>query len=131
MSDSPTHKRNTTGLRPPWTGSGNPGGRPRKGFKGVSKMIMRETHDGLELVAWALSIWRDESAPANERWKAYEWLSMYGLGKPVATVELHVDAPEPARDLSALSDEQLAVIDAVFTEAGAPLQLPSGEGEVE
>ncbi len=64
------------------------GGRP-KGFRGVSRLIMSETRDGAELVEWALKMFRDDKAEVRDRSAAHQWLSDRGLGKAIATLELH------------------------------------------
>ena len=62
-------------------------GRP-KGFKGVARLIAKETRDGAELVEWALAVWRDEERPFAERAAAHAWLSDRGLGRPLQMLEL-------------------------------------------
>lgn len=64
-------------------------GRP-KGFAAVARAIMRETSDGLELVQWALAVWRDPKMEHThaERAAAHAWLSDRALGKAIASVDL-------------------------------------------
>jgi hypothetical protein len=52
-------------------------------------MILAETHDGRELVHFALEIFRDERQPHAARCAMHGWLSDRGFGRPLATVELH------------------------------------------
>ncbi|MBX3159603.1 MAG: hypothetical protein KF773_26765 [Deltaproteobacteria bacterium] len=120
--------------------SGNPAGRP-KGFAGVAARIMAETRDGAELVEWALAVWRDAARSHRERAEAHAWLSDRGLGKAVATVELHASLASTTRDeddafalqLDGLSIEQLEQLEALEAErarilagVGARLQLTDG-----
>lgn len=112
-------------------------GRP-KGYKGVAKRIMRETQDGTELVSFALRVLRDpDEDMAHRRWAA-EWLSSYGLGKPVARTELeaHVSAVGAARiDVRALAAalpaELVQAVTAALDGAGDTLLLPAAEDDAE
>jgi hypothetical protein len=85
--------RDADGRFVPGTGSPNAAGRP-KGFAGVAKLIMAETNDAEELVAFALRVLRDDEAEMRDRLAAHAWLSDRALGKPMQTLELsaHVEA---------------------------------------
>lgn len=121
---------------------GKPGpGRP-PGFRGVARMIMKETRDGAELVEFALRVLRDEGEDHDNRWAALQWLADRGLGKPLVSVDLaaevgvHDGAALPAIDLSALSVEALkqldAALDAVEDEAVAEIMAPpDGPGDAD
>jgi len=90
--------------------SGNRAGRP-KGFAGVARMIMRETHDGAELVQWALDVWRDPQRAHAERERAHAWLSDRCLGKPLQQAQLlavigHANAPSLPIEWDSWSLEQ-------------------------
>ena len=95
--------------------SGNRAGRP-KGFAGVAKLIATETRDGAELVEFALQVFRDEDADMRDRQAAHAWLSDRGLGKPVATIDLHAAvtpvgaSDDDDRALEALTPYQLRAL---------------------
>ena len=111
---------------------GNRGGpgRPR-GFRGVSQKIMRLTHDGDALIAYAWAVLNDPSAPSRDRWTAHQWLSDRGLGK--AATQEEPDEPEgweeEGRPFASLSDDDLSTIELILSKsigrhmvASSPLQ---------
>ena len=109
-------------------------GRPQ-GFRHAARKIMRETKDGAELVEFALRVMRDEAADMPERLRALDWLSAYGLGKPVARHELeaHVTAVGAGRlDVRALAAAIPAELVAAMNRAldeRPDLVLPSADDE--
>lgn len=118
------------------------GGRP-KGFRGLAKMIAKETRDGRELVEYALEVFRGEKTMRHEKWEALQWLADRGFGKPLTMIDLDaaVDGPTtPVKlDLAKLNAKQRADLRAVLqralgrpedagtTATGKPLRLITGE----
>lgn len=108
----------------------NPQGKPR-GVRGVARMIMNATDDGADFVNWALLLWKDQDAPIEWRWRAFEWLTRnVGLNGSITLNQLNVNVTS-GRDLRALSPEHLERIDAVFQEAHGRkmIEASSVEGE--
>lgn len=62
-------------------------GRP-KGFKGMAKLIQKETRNGAELVEYALKVFRDEEQYHHTRWEALQWLADRGFGRAMQMVDL-------------------------------------------
>lgn len=86
------------------------GGRP-KGFRGVAKMIMRETRDGRDLVEYALKIWRDESEFDHKRWQAFEWLADRAIGRPMLMMDLDAALQTSDAPPRQVGIERLAALD--------------------
>lgn len=104
-------------------------GRP-KGFKGVAKMIMRETRDGRELVEFALKVFRNEEGEYSHQQQqdALDWLSDRGLGRPMQMIDLAAalevdvaDRPRVIDALGTLTGEQRAKFrEALLIASGDP-----------
>ena len=115
--------KNATSFKPGT--SGNPDGRP-KGYKGVARLIMKETRDGAELVEYALKIFRDEKADPKERHAMHQWLSDRGLGKAPQEITVTPGSNENAIDWSKVPEEDrerlLEAIAYVEALAGGPVE---------
>lgn len=114
--------------------AGGPG-RP-KGFRALAAAIDRATGGGLELVEWALGVFRDPERTHAERSAAHAWLGDRGYGKPVNMTEmsLAVDAPRsvlPVGFDAMPREAKLAVIADIRARAlaGATLALGAGDDE--
>ena len=67
--------------------SGNPGGRPR----GLVARIRQETDDGVEIVAYMLSVLRNPEANHRDRMQAATWLTDRAWGRPAQQVVQEVE----------------------------------------
>jgi hypothetical protein len=78
--------------------SGNPGGRP----KGIVRAIRAHTHDGDDLVAFVVRVFRGEveGVKLRDRLEAATWLADRGFGKPTQGVELAGKDGEPLLSLA-------------------------------
>ena len=92
--------------------SGNPGGRPKAAGE-MARMIREMTHDGVDLVKYAISVLVGDSEPRSKEW-ACEWLADRGFGKAQQFVEVDTGPNTTRLDLSALSTEQLAAFAAAL-----------------
>src|SRR4051812_47127326 len=89
------------------------GGRP-KGFKALVKEI-RKRADAKTLVDFAMKVFEDKDDEywMGQRWEAFMWLTRYGYGLPMQTVQIDamleakVDRP-PGIDLKAMTSDQRA-----------------------
>lgn len=79
----------------------------------MARLILEKTSDGVELVEFALRVWRGQDPemkdPKSRQW-AHEWLSDRGLGKAVQSVEMTFENGPPPLDFSGLSDAELAAL---------------------
>jgi len=106
-------------------------GRP-KGFKGVAKMIAKETRDGAELVEYALKVFRSKKSFPHQKWEALCWLADRSIGKPVEMVALDAaisataPAAAPKMDLGRLNADERAKLRDVLLRA---LARPVDAGE--
>lgn len=112
--------------------AGGPG-RP-KGFRALAAAIDRATGGGLELVEWALGVFRDPERAHAERAAAHAWLSDRGYGRAINMTEmsLAVEAPRSVLpsgfDVMSDAQKRAAIAEARRRAlAGAPLEL--GEGD--
>jgi len=78
-------------------------GRPA-GYAAVARRILAETHDGDDLVAWALAVWRDPKRTHAERAAMHAWLADRALGRPVQAIAASV-LTEQASELPDNFDE--------------------------
>lgn len=95
----------------------NPLSRKHRGARGLANAIMAATNNGQDLVDWCLMLWKDVDAPIEWRWKAFEWLTNRGAGGIPSVAVLNVTNVNSAKDLTALSTEDLERIDADFRQA--------------
>src|SRR5262245_12477117 len=77
----------------PGAPSPNPGGRPR----GLAALVREQTGDGLELVAFMLTIFRGKrkGASLKLRMEAAAWLADRGFGKATQLLEMSGPEQEP------------------------------------
>ena len=111
--------------------SGSPGGPGRPpGFSGVAKKIMLLTRDGDALIAFAWSVLNSPLASSNDRWKAHQWLSERGLGKPATSEEvLPVEDYNSPIDFSKLDDADLTTLEHLLVKSKATcVGDPNSEG---
>lgn len=97
--------------------SGNPLGRPRNALSLAA--AVRDMVDPEEIAEFATRIMRDEQLPISERWKAAEFLSDRGWGKPVAPVVLDGlgEGKAAALRLDVFSESDLAALEALLLRA--------------
>ncbi len=90
-----------------------------KGARGIAARIAQLTNNMQDLADWCFALWSDVDAPLEWRWKAFEWLANRGAGMQPSAQVLNVTNVTNAQDLSKLSTEELAEIDATFRKAHA------------
>jgi len=93
---------------------GNKLGGRKKGFRGLVKEIRKQA-DVKTLVDFAMSVFEDKDDQyfMGQRWEAFLWLTRYGYGQPMQTIQ--IDAmletktdQRPVIDLKAMTSEQRA-----------------------
>jgi hypothetical protein len=110
----------------------------RNGFAGVAKMIMLQTNDAKELVAFALGVMRDRQHPLSYRLQAHAWLSDRALGKPIQAIDMQARIDKDSSstranvDLDKLSTDELEQWYRLLGKLAAPPPQPKAlEGRIE